>query len=301
MKPIFSVVMPTYNCADYLDESIQSVINQTFKNWELVIVNDGSTDFTDSILDKYKANNQIKIINQKNYGSAAARNRALEEVNGVYISLLDADDWLYSNALNDFFVGFSNSDADLLYSDFFLVSQEGETIRRVTTTPPKSKPYLYWQFLFPQGNPILPSATSFRASIITSIGGFNPAYKVCQDREYWTRVIEKFSIAKLDTVTSAYRRRPHQATENKRLIQVGRDQSNLDFLLRNSIKSFVSGNSIDSDLNELFNLCKGLLDGDYPLINSADLLLEMIATEYPSSIHRNDYMIFKKMLTVLKI
>lgn len=298
MKPIFSVVMPVYNCADYLDESIRSVISQTFKNWELIIVNDGSTDSTELILEKYQGNDQIKIINQKNSGSAAARNRGFEEVSGVYISLLDADDWLYSNALTDFFNGFSNSNLDFLYGDFILVNHRGEKIRKVTTTPPKNKPYLYWQFLFPRGNPILLSASSFRANIIDSIGGFNPLYTICHDREYWTRVVEKFSIGKLNSVTSAYRRRPHQLTENIRVIQSERDQSNQDFMLRNPIRTFVSGNSIDGDVHELFILCNGLLDADFPLVNSAKLLLEMIAVEYPDIVHRHDFLNLKNLVHI---
>jgi len=91
--PKVSVVIPTYNCAQYIAEAIESVLNQTYKDFEIIVIDDGSTDNTQEIIKPYL--NKIKYIYQQNSGPSAARNRGIKEANGEYIAFLDADDiWL---------------------------------------------------------------------------------------------------------------------------------------------------------------------------------------------------------------
>lgn len=91
--PLVSIIMPTYNCSQHIEKSINSVINQNFKNWELLIINDGSTDSTLKICDKYiKKDSRIRIFSQNNQGVSAARNKGITESLGKYISFLDSDD-----------------------------------------------------------------------------------------------------------------------------------------------------------------------------------------------------------------
>lgn len=97
MKSLVSIVMPTYNCAKYIEESIISVINQTYTNWELIIVDDCSTDNTEELVKKYcKKDNRIKYSKLDfNSGAAIARNKGIEQARGKYIAFLDSDDlWL---------------------------------------------------------------------------------------------------------------------------------------------------------------------------------------------------------------
>lgn len=98
MLPLVSVIMPVYNAEKYLCEAIESVINQTYANWELLITNDGSTDNSKNILQSY-TDKRIKIIHQENKGVSAARNRGLDMMIGNYFTFLDADDRLSSNSL----------------------------------------------------------------------------------------------------------------------------------------------------------------------------------------------------------
>jgi len=93
MSPSFSIIIPVYNVAPYLRECLDSVLAQTFTDWEAICVDDGSTDGSGTIIDEYAARDKrFKVIHQKNAGVSAARNRALDEATGEWIGFLDADD-----------------------------------------------------------------------------------------------------------------------------------------------------------------------------------------------------------------
>ena len=99
-QPLVSVIMPAYNCESFLSESIESVISQSYKNWELLIVNDGSTDCTSKIIDDYSENDpRIKGFHRKNEGVSVARNYALNQISGDYVTFIDSDDVYHSNRL----------------------------------------------------------------------------------------------------------------------------------------------------------------------------------------------------------
>ncbi|MBM6781257.1 glycosyltransferase family 2 protein [Bacteroides mediterraneensis] len=92
-----SIIVPVYNVADYLEECLNSVLNQTLKNIEIIIINDGSTDDSPRILNKYKKYPSITIINQPNQGLSSARNTGIRHAVGEYIMFLDSDDWIDSD------------------------------------------------------------------------------------------------------------------------------------------------------------------------------------------------------------
>lgn len=96
----FSIIIPVYNVESYLRECLDSVLHQTFAGWEAIFVNDGSTDSSFAILEECAAKDErIKIVNQPNAGTAAARNTGMRMAQGDYIVFLDSDDWLESHAL----------------------------------------------------------------------------------------------------------------------------------------------------------------------------------------------------------
>lgn len=96
----FSIIIPVYNVEQYLRDCLDSVLNQTFSDWEAICVNDGSTDGSSVILDEYAAkDSRFKMISQNNAGTAAARNTGLKVANGDYIFFLDSDDWIEDYAL----------------------------------------------------------------------------------------------------------------------------------------------------------------------------------------------------------
>ena len=96
VETLVSIITPCYNGSDYIAETIESVMAQSYSNWEMIVVDDGSKDSTASIVQNYvEKDARIKLIRQKNKGSAAARNNGIKSAKGRYIALLDSDDvWM---------------------------------------------------------------------------------------------------------------------------------------------------------------------------------------------------------------
>lgn len=95
MKPKVSIIVPIYNMEKYLEKCIDSIVNQTLSNIEIILVNDGATDSSGKIIDKYaKKDNRIKVINKENGGQGAARNEGIDVASGEYIGFVDSDDWI---------------------------------------------------------------------------------------------------------------------------------------------------------------------------------------------------------------
>ena len=114
--PMVSIVLPIYNVELYLEECLDSVLNQTYKNYELIAVNDGSTDSSRDILIAYekKFSEKLMVIEQENKGLSAARNTGLEHANGTYIYFLDSDDWILPDTLSSCVSSLRKNDSDLV-------------------------------------------------------------------------------------------------------------------------------------------------------------------------------------------
>lgn len=101
-SPLISVIVPVYKVEQYLEQCVYSIINQTYRNLEIILVDDGSPDNCPAMCDKYAEQDaRITVLHQKNQGQAAARNNALDRCKGEYIAFVDSDDWLEENAYND--------------------------------------------------------------------------------------------------------------------------------------------------------------------------------------------------------
>lgn len=114
MKDLISIIVPVYNTEDYIQECILSVLNQTYKHWELLLVDDGSTDKSGEICENYAANDsRIKVFHQENAGQSKARNTALKHCQGEYYTFLDSDDRLPSNALEILYISLQKTGSDI--------------------------------------------------------------------------------------------------------------------------------------------------------------------------------------------
>src|SRR5699024_4081686 len=91
-NPLVSVILPVYNAEDYISDAIQSVLNQTYTDWELIVVDDGSTDQTKKVINPFLEDDRIRYFYQENGGQGSARNKGIERAKGIYLALLDADD-----------------------------------------------------------------------------------------------------------------------------------------------------------------------------------------------------------------
>ncbi len=119
---LVSVIIPVYNVEAYLDECIQHVIKQSYSNWELILIDDGSTDRSPGICDNYALyDNRIKVIHQTNAGVSKARNAGLRAATGDFVIFCDSDDWLSDNALAFFIELQTNNNADIVFGDICAV------------------------------------------------------------------------------------------------------------------------------------------------------------------------------------
>lgn len=114
-KGIVSVIIPAYNSEKYIDDCVASVINQTYRHWEIVIINDGSTDKTAEICEQYsRSNKNIMTIHQENSGVSSARNKGIENSSGEYILFLDSDDRLTTDCIEVLLNGFNEGNVDIV-------------------------------------------------------------------------------------------------------------------------------------------------------------------------------------------
>lgn len=130
---MISVMMPAYNAAHYIGDAIRSVLAQTYEDWELIVVNDGSTDDTVALVRVFN-DPRIRLVEQSNRGEAAARNRALELVQGAYIAFLDADDRYLPHHLESLLSELEeNPNLDGVYSDGWYVDQQGRFLQTLSS------------------------------------------------------------------------------------------------------------------------------------------------------------------------
>ena len=136
MNDLVSIIMPSYNTAKYIGESIQSVLAQTYTNWELIIVDDCSTDNTDEVVASIKDSRIRYLKNDKNSGAAVSRNRALREARGRWIAFLDSDDlWLPSKLESQIRLLGEHDDAAVAFSYYEKISEQGERAGRIIKSP----------------------------------------------------------------------------------------------------------------------------------------------------------------------
>ena len=138
MEDLVSIIMPLYNGEKFIKITLDSVINQTYKNWELLITNDGSKDNSQKIVEEYSnKDSRIKLFNQINKGSAAARNNSLKNANGRYIVFLDSDDIWDKNFLTEQIKFLKEKNASLVFSSYRRINEEEKEILSPYIVPEK--------------------------------------------------------------------------------------------------------------------------------------------------------------------
>lgn len=127
-----SIIMPAFNTAEFIARSINSVLKQTFTKWELIIVNDCSTDSTVSIVESYLTDSRIKLINNKeNLGGAGSRNVAIEAAEGRYIAFLDADDIWFADKLNKQIAFMQQQNIGFSYTGYSTITEQDKVMDKI--------------------------------------------------------------------------------------------------------------------------------------------------------------------------
>lgn len=204
--PLVSVMMPVYNSEDFLQESIDSILNQTYENFEFIIVDDHSTDSSWEIIKNYEEKeNKIKAIrNKKNLNIPKTRNKALKLANGKYYAVQDSDDVSHSDRLRKQVKFLEDKE------EYGIVGCHLEVINSLSKKIGfRGYPTSYEEIkkVITRYNPIPQPGVMMRAEIIENdIGYYNEKYTRCQDYDLWLRIAENYKISNLDEALVQYRR-----------------------------------------------------------------------------------------------
>ena len=190
-----SVIIPTYNREGPLQYAMQSVINQTYQFWELIIVDDGSTDNTRDAVEKFR-NENIKYLFQKRKGVSAARNRGIMAANGNYLSFLDSDDSFLPHKLETQIESMESSPKYMMsYSNVLFVDNNKEVVIRDEQMHLSGN--IYPQMLFMRDCFISTPAVIVKRKALDEVGGFDVNMKMCEDLDLWRRIARYFPVLHL--------------------------------------------------------------------------------------------------------
>ncbi|MFC1794245.1 glycosyltransferase, partial [Planctomycetota bacterium] len=188
-NPLVSVIIPAYNAAEHIAEAIESVIIQNYRNFELVIINDGSTDNTEEIVAGFK-DERIKYFRQENQGLAGAHNAGIKQSQGEFVIKLDCDDMMTPDFISRHIQEFEkHPEADLVYCNDFLIDENSKPIR-VIESPEYTDRKLLIRDLFRCGYPIVPFRTCIRKSVFDKIGFFDESLSVGEDYDMIRRFVQ---------------------------------------------------------------------------------------------------------------
>jgi len=189
-NPLVSVIMPAYNAAEYIAEAIESILIQNYRNFELVVVDDGSTDNTRDIVASFK-DDRIKYIYKENAGVASARNLAIKKSKGTFLINLDTDDTMMPDFIAQHLQEFEkHPEADLIYCDDCLIGEDDKPIR-VIERPEYTYRELLIRDLFRCGFPLVPFRTCIRRSVFDKIGLFDEGLLVGEDYDMMRRFVKQ--------------------------------------------------------------------------------------------------------------
>lgn len=191
-----SIVTPVFNQSSTLEETIESVLNQTYEDIDYIIVNDGSTDNINPVLEKYQG--LIHVINQDHQGQAAALNKGWASATGNYICYLSADDIIYKHAIKTM-VDNIDGDSIVLYPDFDLIDVNSNVIKTIKT-PEFQQDDLVSKLICQPG-----LLAVFKSDLISIAGGWNQSYRFIPDFEFWARASQYGNFKRVPEVLGGFR------------------------------------------------------------------------------------------------
>lgn len=209
--PVISVVIPAYNAEKTIRNTIESVLNQTFSDFELIVINDGSTDAT---LEKVQAiqDPRVRLLSQSNSGAQRSRNKGLAEATGEYIAFLDADDlWTVDKLEAQLSALKANPDAAVAYSWTDFVDSDGQFLRHARQTTLNGDVWsdlIIFNFLESGSNPLV-----YRHALV-DVGGFDESLPVAQDWDLYLRLAAKYFFVAVPKSQILYRVSTHSISTN---------------------------------------------------------------------------------------
>ena len=212
--PKVSIIIPTYNRAVYVRESIDSVLAQTYADFEIIVVDDGSADDTQAVLQPFVAQGTIRYARQENRGESAARNQGIALATGEYIAFLDSDD-LFTPTKLEKQVAYldAHPEIGLVHSWYAKFEDGGRELGIRDTSKLTGKIYpnylLDWSILM-----VVPSVM-VRATVLAQVGGFDESIRWGPDLDMWRRITCKFQIGVIPEVLCKIRVHPGNISADK--------------------------------------------------------------------------------------
>jgi len=234
MKNTVSVVMPVYNSAKFVEESIESVLNQSYEKMQLIIINDGSTDDSDAIINKYLPNDNIKYIKQLNQGPAATRNNGIKNCDGTYIAFLDSDDVWISDKIEKQVAILERPGVDVVYTGRINIDENGNFVNDTSDRKFLSGCILSELYV---DNFVCMSSAVLKRQVFEAVGMLNEALVMSEDYEFWLRVAMRCEFDFICEPLVKYRIHPSQSSSRclERLIAIENIYDSLDEQLSRQI------------------------------------------------------------------
>lgn len=216
-EPLISIVIPAYKAERFIRETLDSIATQTFTSWEAIVIEDGTHDGTEAIVQDFARTVSQPVIflrHEVNQGLPATRNTGIAKARGEWIALLDSDDIWAPDHLEKAISAARDSGADLVHSSVMMFDSDTGKDEKVRAPTPEAKA-AFPQSVYLARYTIQPSASVFRRDICQKVGGFDPACRYVEDREFWLRLIRAGAkIRHVDAVTCRYRQHAVAMTKN---------------------------------------------------------------------------------------
>jgi glycosyltransferase involved in cell wall biosynthesis len=217
-QPIISIIIPLYNTEKYIAETIQSVLNQTYINWELIVVNDGSTDNSTSIVTSFiEKDRRISLINKSNSGVSDTRNIGTEHAKGKYIAFLDADDTWLPNNLEEKITELKDANIDWVFSDAALINEKSNKIGyKIGSDNAILSHYLLWD------QTVVPGPCSnviVKRRCLTNSIHFDTQFSTAADQDFCFYLSSKYKGKRIEKPLLNYRILSHSMSRNIALME----------------------------------------------------------------------------------
>jgi glycosyltransferase involved in cell wall biosynthesis len=308
MPPTVSVIIPVYNAENYIDNTLRSIFNQSFEDYEIIVIDDGSTDNTSNILKNYS--DKIIYIHQENSGGPSSpRNRGIKISRGKYIAIFDSDDLMFKDKLKrDVKILDNNTDVSLVFSNFIVLENdkpwplswfEKENVKEIMAYIPKKKiDFNTYRFERPiyreilKNNFIGTSTVVLRKNDIIDVGLFDESLVGAEDRDVWLRFCEAGKNFAYTTDALSY----YRLIKTSLSRQTKNTASRIDFysrLLRNNLE-VENRRIVKNRIGELYLQYGFALRNQKKFVPA--ILQNLKSLYYIDTIHK-----FKALIAIVKI
>jgi glycosyltransferase involved in cell wall biosynthesis len=225
MNDLVSIVIPAYNSAEFIPETLEACLAQSYSPIEIVVVDDGSSDDTLAIVRSYES---LRVIQQDNSGPAIARNTGVQAAKGEYIQFCDSDDILHPEKIaRCLAILRENPDAALAYCRMQAIDTQGNILSDAATSPPEhffETNELFCKILNTNGSPIQTSTVLARKMALLDVGVYraDPNYRCSEDWDLLLRLADQYPFVGIDETLVSYRHRPDALTHETLLMAEGR-------------------------------------------------------------------------------